>query len=207
MLRITIACALLFASAAPTRAQFRHEATPARASVDWTSQNEFGMEPYVGVFLDGMVEGNGREMGPLLGVRLSFEPMYRLRLQVDVGYSEVNGVGAVTSDGSTFTYGNDWIFTLGGVEFDVVPGNTAGMITLAGGVAWRQTESERRILGTGDHPDLGGFTSMVVVAPGVALAHALSPRAAVRVSIQDFIIDVNEDPEHSPAFSLGVVFR
>ena len=174
---------------------------------DWTSHNEFGMEPYVGVFFDGMVAENEREMGPLMGVRLSFEPMYRLRLVADFGYAEVNGVDAVTSGASTFTVGNDWIFTMGGVEFDVVPGNTAGLITLSGGVAWRETEVERRIVGGDDDPDLGGFSSMTVVAPGVALVHALSPRGAVRLGVQDIIVDVDEDPTHSPAFTLGVVFR
>lgn len=200
----------LFAGVDGAAAQLRYDADRAlapRQGVDWTAHNEFGMEPYAGVYLDGMVPDNEREMGPLLGVRLSFEPMHRLRFLVDVAFSEVNGVGTVTEGASTFTYGSDWIFTMAGIEFDVVPGNTAGLITLAGGAAFRETEIERRVIGTDDDPDVGGFTSMAVVAPGVALVHALSPRGAVRFGVQDFIVDVAEDPTHSPAFTLGVVFR
>ena len=203
-----IATIVLLAIAAPLAGQLRHDARfDARPANDWTAANEFGMEPYVGVYLDGMVPENEREMGPLLGVRLSYEPMHRLRFLLDVGFSEVNGVGVVSAGTSTFTYGNDWIFTMGGVEFDVVPGNTAGLITLAAGAAWRETEVERRVSGTDDDPDLGGFSSSAVIAPGVALVHALSPRGAVRIGVQDFIVDVDEDPTHSPAFTLGVVFR
>lgn len=208
--RILCAAAFALACAAPAGAQLRQDSQPrfaSRPAIDWTSHNAFGMEPYAGVFLDGMVPEGDREMGPLLGVRLSYEPMYRLRFLVDFGYSEVSGVGTVTSGASTFTYGSDWIFTLAGVEFDVVPGNTAGLITLSGGIAWRETEVERRVFGTDVDPDLGGFSSMTVIAPGIGLAHALSERGAVRLGIQDFIVDVDEDPEHSPAFTLGVVFR
>ena len=203
--------ATLFCAALPGdgRAQSSHRLAPhpALVSIDWTDHNEFGMEPYVGVYLDGLVAESEREMGPLLGVRLSFEPIYRFRLFADFGYAEVNGVGVVTAGASTFTYGNDWLFTLAGMEFDVVPGNTAGMITLAGGVAWRESEAERRVAGSDPDPDLGEFASMTTVAPGVALAHMLSPRAAVRIGVQDFIVDVDEDPIHSPAFALGIVFR
>lgn len=211
MTRPTLAALSLgVALAAPLHAQHpvvAQQRFAAPAPADWTDANAFGMEPYVGVFLDGMVAENEREMGPLLGVRLSYEPMYRLRFFADFGYAEVNGVGAITAGASTFTVGNDWIFTLAGLEFDVVPGNTAGLITLAGGVAWRETEVERRILGTDADPDVGGFTSMTVAAPGVALVHALSPHGAVRLGVQDLIIDVDEEPTHSPAFTLGVVFR
>lgn len=208
--RILCAAALALACAVPAAAQLRQESAARFAGgpyVDWTSRNAFGMEPYAGVYLDGMVPDNDREMGPLVGVRLTYEPMYRLRFLIDVGYSEVSGVGIVSSGASTFTHGSDWIFTLAGLEFDVVPGNTAGLITLAGGVAWREIEVERRITGADADPDLGGFTSMVTIAPGIALAHALSERGAVRFGIQDFIVDVDENAEHSPAFTLGVVFR
>lgn len=205
-----LATCLAIALAVPLQAQ-QHLQRPTTGSlqphVDWTDHNEFSMEPYSGIFLDGMVQDNTREMGPLLGVRMGFEPMHRLRVLVDLGFSEVNGVGTTSVDGSTFTYGNDWIFTMLGGEFDVVPGNTAGTFTLSAGVAWRKSEAERRVVGTGDTPDLGGFASLTVVAPGVALAHMLSPRAAVRLSIQDFVVDVDENPEHSPALTLGVVFR
>ena len=203
------ALVLVLGAVAPLQAQrhsLAHESS-APGTIDWTAANEFGMEPYVGVFLDGMVAENDREMGPLLGVRLSFEPMHRLRFMLDFGYAEVNGVDAVSTGTSTFTVGNDWLFTMAGAEFDVVPGNTAGLITLEAGAAWRETEVERRILGSEDDPDLGGFSSMAVIAPGVALVHALSPRGAVRLGVQDMIIDVDEDPTHSPAFTLGVVFR
>ena len=198
-------------AAASAEAQTRHRTLTAPsahvATADWTDANEFSMEPYVGVYLDGMVPGNERAMGPLVGLRLGFEPMHRLRFLLDAGYSEVNGVGAMTVGTSTFTYGHDWIFTLAGMEFDVIPGNTVGTITLGAGGAWQRIEAERRILGTDDDPESGEFNSFVVVAPGVAFAHMLSPRGAVRLSIQDFIVGVDEDPEHSPAFTLGIVFR
>ncbi len=208
-IRAMVAVGLFVAAAADDAgAQLRHESRAAtRPARDWTAQNEFGMELYSGVFLDGMVPDNERQMGPLFGVRVTFEPMHRRRFGLDIGYSEVNGVGAVTSGASTFTYGNDWIFTLGGVEFDVVPGNTVGTISLNGGVAWRQNDVERRVIGTDEDPDLGGFTSMTTIAPGIALVQMLSPRAAVRLALQDFIVDVDEDAVHSPAFTLGVVFR
>ncbi|HUH13205.1 MAG TPA: hypothetical protein VMK65_08850 [Longimicrobiales bacterium] len=172
-------------------------------------ERDFSMEPYAGVYFDPVVQ-SGHQAGALVGVRVGYDLTRRMRLLADFGYSEVNGAGLVSSDedaATLFTYGNDWIFTLAGVEFVLVPGNTAGALTLVGGVGWRGTEIEQRATGAAAEPDLGGWGSYAVIAPGVTLSHGLGARSAVRVSLQDFIVDFGENAEHAPALTLGVSFR
>lgn len=193
---LVVLCALLALVQEPAQAQQR----------ECCQYNDFSMEPFAGAFFDDVDDGS-RETGPLLGVRLAYEPLERVRLVADIAYSEISGAGVTSSGTSIFTYGSDWIFLLGGFEFDVVPGATAGSISLAAGAGWRQNEIERRVTGTDAEPALAGFQSFGVIAPGVSLRQTLSPRAAVRLGLQDYIVDFGENPRHSPALTLGVIFR
>lgn len=172
-------------------------------------RNAFSMEPYVGVYFDPVVaEGHGP--GPLVGIRLGYDLWDRVRLVADLGYSEVNGAGVVSSDedaSTLFTYGNDWFFTLGGLELFLVPGETAGSLSLLGGVGWRRNEVEQRVVGSAPEPEVGGFGSFGILAPGATLSHELGSGAAVRVSFHDYIVDFDDDPEHAPVLTLGVRFR
>lgn len=167
------------------------------------------MEPYTGAFFDPVVQ-EGRQSGVLVGLRVGYGVASRVNFLADVGYSEVNGAGAVSSDeeaSTRFIYGNDWVFGLGGLEFVLLRGTTSGSISVMGGVGWRSNEIETRIVGDAAEPEIGGWGTFAIAAPGVTLAHRLGARSTVRVSFQDYILDFDEDPDHAPVLTVGLRFR
>jgi hypothetical protein len=170
--------------------------------------NRFSLEPYAGAFKDAF-DASGSDTGYLVGLRVGYQLGSRGRLQLNAGFSEVDNVAAPVTSQDFFVYDNNWIFTTLGGEFDVVPGRTSASVGAHAGAAWRKTTVDERI---GDPPGLGlddeGYSAFEVVAPGLYLRHRLTSRAAIALSLEDYIFDVFEGPvDHSPAVSLGFSFR
>jgi hypothetical protein len=185
---------------------------PGEAAAQARGAERLAVTPYAGAFLDGNFGGDPTA-GVLGGARLAFALSDRLRLVGDVGYSEVDGVGRVGPADGSLLYGNDWFLTTAGAEWDAAPGGTALSLGVQLGAGWRRNEDEGNDIGVPD-PALrgqlraGGWSSVDAVVPGIALRQQLGSRAALRLALQDYILDVLEGPAfHSPALTLGVTVR
>ncbi|MGH7461510.1 MAG: hypothetical protein ACREMA_10850, partial [Longimicrobiales bacterium] len=132
-----------------------------------------------------------------------------VRLVGNLNYSyagDVSDPGPLTS---YYVYDNVWVMTTGGLEFDVVPGNTSAALGVQAGVAWRKVELDETVgtpAGPAESSDC--FSSYEVVVPGLTLRHRLNGRATLVLGIYDHIFDLLEGPaQHSPALTLGASFR
>ena len=92
----------------------------------------------------------------------------------------------------------------------MIPGRTSASLGLQLGAAWRKVTVDETIgnplPGTDQSDD--GYTAYEVLAPGLTVRHRLTPRAAIALTLEDYVFDLFEGPvDHSPAVSLGFSFR
>ena len=166
--------------------------------------NEFSFSPYVGAYKDAYDFGDdGSDLGFLLGFKAGWEAGDRTNLHLNLAYAQADDVASRGTIASP-VYDNQWVLLTGGFDFALVPGPTSIALTADAGVGWRRTPI--------DEPDDvnlddGGWGTYEVAAPGLTLRHRFSNRTAFWISLQDYIFDVLEDAEHSPALTLGLSFR
>jgi hypothetical protein len=167
--------------------------------------NEFSFSPYLGAYKDAYdLEPDGSDLGFLVGFKAGWEAGNRTNLHLNLGYAQADDVasrGAITSP----VRDNQWVLLTGGGDFALVPGPTAIALAVDLGFGWRRTPIDE----ANGEIDLesDGWGTYEVVAPGLTLRHRFSPRTAFWLSLQDYIFDVLEDAEHSPALTVGLSFR
>jgi hypothetical protein len=195
---------LLMAAALPSVASAQY-VSHARGPV-W---DRFTLEPYVGRYYDNAgTAGTGfNDHGWMGGLRLGIAAADRFRLVGDVGYAQVDGVTRIGSAQDYTVYGSqNWLVT-GGVELDVVPGETQGSLSLLGGMAWRDLR-QQEVIGQPTAPGLAIDDSpFTVLVPGFSLRQRIAPRADFKLGIQDYIF-VGADPvSHNWALTAGITIR
>ena len=157
--------------------------------------DRFSLEPYVGAYFDnsGGAGVNFDDQAFVGGVRVGYALGYRARLLGDVGYANVSdapagGPGTGSEGGSR----DQWLAT-GGVELDLVPGETGGSVSLQGGIAWRALGDE--------------YEESTVLVPGFSIRQELSPRLDLKVGVQDYVF-LRDDPiSHNFALTAGLSLR
>lgn len=168
--------------------------------------NAFSLETYAGGFQDAY-DLSESDTGYLLGLRVDYRLASRARIVGDIAYGRANDV-AFDPASEAPLYDNIWVMTTGGFEYDVIPGRTSASLALQGGVAWRRTDLSSGNPDPGDDFSSDGFASYDVIVPRFTVRRQISQRAALALGFQDFMIDVLEGPtDHSPALTLGIVFR
>jgi hypothetical protein len=167
--------------------------------------NEFSFAPYVGAYKDAYdVADDGSDLGYLLGFKAGWEASQRLNLHLNLAYAQADDVASRGPVGSPI-YDNHWVLLTGGGDFALVPGPTSISLAVDAGVGWRRTPIDEP--DDVDLPGDEGWGSYPLLAPGLTLRHRFSGRTAFWMSLQDYIFDVIEDAENSPALTLGLSFR
>jgi hypothetical protein len=171
----------------------------------------FAVEPYVGLFHDAYDIGANGSMGALVGVRVGYDLSARARLVGNLGLGSSSDVTSVSPGLADYSiYGNRWLMTTAGVEYDVASGPTALALGLQAGAGWRQMRWEDQV-GSPANPREFASNSYAfydVVVPSLTLRRQITPRASVTLGVSDYVFDVLEwSPDHSPALSLGVSLR
>lgn len=189
--------------------------SPAALSAQYVSNargplvDRFTLEPYAGLYFDN-VRGSGTsfdESGWLGGLRLGLVLADRARLVGDLGYSRVSDAGRVGSgENSAVIASENWLAT-GGLELDVVPGPTAASLGLQYGAAWR-SESLREVLGSPSPVEVAsGWARSPVLVPSFSIRHGITPRADLRLGVQDYIFFDNDPVTHNFALTAGISLR
>jgi len=177
-----------------------------RVEVEPAYGNRFSLEPYAGAYNDAY-DLSDAQTGFLFGMRLGYRLTSRARLLGNLGYAKTEDVAFSVAPGVA-VYDNVWVLTTAGAEYDVIPGRTSASLGVEGGVGWRRTDLAEGDPAPGEDLSSDSFASYEVVAPALTLQHRLSTRAALRLSLQDYMFDVFEGPvDHSIALTLGIAFR
>lgn len=188
---------------------------PAALSAQYVSNargpwfDRFTLEPYAGLYIDntGSTAAGLDQSGWLGGVRLGMALADRVRLLGDLGYSRVDEVGRIGGGENSAVIGSEnWLAT-GGLELDVVPGETAGSLGLQYGAAWR-SESLREVMGSPSPVGVeSGWTRSPVIVPSFSIRHRITPRADLRLGVQDYIFFDNDPLSHNFALTAGISLR
>ena len=169
------------------------------------------VEPYIGAFQDAYDIGADGNTGALVGVRAAYDLGGRSRLVGNLAFGSTSDVASVPTGTPSYTvYGNRWLMTTAGAEYDVHPGRTAVALGLQVGAGWRQVRTEDQVGNPTNPGELasGNYAFYDVVVPSLSVRHALTPRASVVLGVSDYVFDMLEwEPDHSPALSLGVSLR
>lgn len=203
MRRTLFTAALLVAAIWPSAATAQY-VSHARGPV-W---DRFTFEPYVGRYYDnaGADDSGFNDHGWLGGVRVGVSVADRVRFVGDVGYAQVDGVVRIGETPDHAVYGSQNWLVAGGVELDVVPGDTRGTLSMLGGRAWRDLR-QQEVFGPGSHPRPGTDSPVTLLAPGFAIHQRLAPRADLKLGVQDYIF-VGADPvSHNWALTAGITLR
>lgn len=166
--------------------------------------DRFSLEPYAGRYFDNVGSGAARfdESGWLGGLRVGLEMADRARLLGNVAYSQVDALGqtALPATRSAET----WMLT-GGLELDVVPGDTRASLSMEGGRAWR------RLQGAAVEGDPGVTTDLrhqeTVLVPGFSITQRIAPRADIRLGVHDYIWLGAEPVSHNWTAVVGLRLR
>jgi hypothetical protein len=211
---------VLTALVLPAAAQAQHKRKPVKrpdyvvtvrkSERDCCWGNRFTFEPYGGAVHDAYdASPDGNETGYLVGLRLGYLLSSRTRVQANFGYSQTDNVSNPNGLSNYFVYDNNWIFTTGGAEFDVVPGRTSASVSLHAGAAWRRVDVDGQIgapIGTPESDP--GFSAQEVVIPSVLLRHRLTSRATLTAGLHDHIFDVFDgNARHGIGVTIGAAFR
>jgi hypothetical protein len=184
---------------------------PAEAAAqrrDWRSDNPWSFSPYGGLFKDAYdISIDGADTGWLVGFRVGYEVSDRARLVGNVGYAESDDVSSGPITLNRIIYDNQYIITTGGLEYDILPGNTSVSLGAEAGGLWREVSFDRVLGGGPADPTLeSGFTFYFVAVPTLTIRHGFTPRTALELGIRDFI-QPEDEVQHLPALMLGLRFR
>jgi hypothetical protein len=204
MRRNALVLGLLIAGMWPATASAQYVST-ARGPV-W---DRFTLEPYAGRYFDNAGgSGSGfNQAGWLGGVRLGLSVADRIRLLGDVGYAQVDEAQQFGSSANYIVYGSqNWLVT-GGVEVDVVPGDTRASLSLLGGAAWRDLQSQQQVGNVAGMLAPNSDNPVRVLVPGFSIRQNIAPRADFKLGVQDYIF-VGADPvTHNWALTAGITIR
>lgn len=171
------------------------------------SSNPWSFAPYAGLFKDAYdISPDDENTGWMAGFRIGYDIGSRTRLLADVAYGESDDVtsGPILVDRNV--YDNQYIFTTGGAEYDILPGNTSVSLgTLLGG-AWRKVvlddEADDTVV-----PEFGdGYAFYFAVVPALTIRHGFTSRTALEVGLRDYIFP-DGSVDHMPAVTIGFRFR
>jgi hypothetical protein len=190
-------------------------AWPATGSAQYVSSargpiwDRFSLEPYAGRYYDNVeTAGAGfHDSGWLGGLRLGLAATDRFRLLGDIGYAQVDGIATAGGPQDHTTFGSQTWLVTGGIELDVVPGDTRGALSLLGGAAWRELRGQATV-GDGAPAGVPEVDSPVsVLVPGFAVIQRIAPRADLKLSLQDYIF-IGADPvSHNWALTAAITLR
>jgi hypothetical protein len=191
--------AAVLAAALPLTASAQHVSRAYGPITD-----RFQLEPYTGRYFDNVTHGASSfdDSGWLGGLRLGVAIADRTRLLGDLAYSQVTRSPAVIGDpGLSGFESQSWLVT-GGLEFDVVPGDTRASLSLQSGQLFRR----------GRGGDIGSSAwdlneSALVVVPGFSLSQRITPRADIRLGVQDYVTVRTEPVSHNWAVVAGLTLR
>jgi hypothetical protein len=203
MRRPIVSAALLLAVAWPAAASAQY-VSHARGPV-W---DRFTLEPYVGRYYDnaGGASSGFNDHGWMGGVRLGVALADRVRLVGDVGHAQVDRVARVGGTQEHTVFGSQNWLVAGGVELDVVPGDTRGSLSLLGGRAWRDLR-QQEVVGPGAQPAPATGSPFNMIVPGFSIHQRIAPRADLKLGVQDYIF-VGADPvSHNWALTAGLTIR
>jgi hypothetical protein len=180
-----------------------------RRGNDWRRPNPWSFSPYGGVIRDAYdISPDGKDTGWLVGFRLGYDLTGRARLTGNVGYSESDDVTSGPLTSARVILDNEYIITAGGLEYDILPGNTSVTLGTEAGGLWRKVAFDRQLGGGTVNPNPGddGYAFYFVIVPGLTIRHGFTPRTALEVGVRDFM-HPDEEMEHLPALTLGFRFR
>ena len=170
-------------------------------------RNPWSFAPYGGLFKDAYdISPDGDDTGWQLGFRVGYDLGARTRLQANVGYAESDDV-ASGPFADRHVYDNQYIITTAGIEYDILPGNTAVALGAEAGGTWREVAFDRTV-GTPIPGDLqeSGYTFNFTLVPGLSVRHTFTPRTAFEIGVRDYIYPEAE-VEHSLSLTAGFRFR
>jgi hypothetical protein len=190
----------------PAAVEAQRKRVPARDVYEGSYANRFSLEPYAGAYNDDY-QLDDAKAGYLVGLKLGYAWSGRGRLLGNVGYSRTDDVGL--GGGATgATLDNTWVLTTGGAEYDVIPGRTSAAIAVEAGAAWRKVDVAGGPIALPDNATSDSFTAITAIVPGLSVRHRFTSRAAVGLSLQDYMLDLFDGPtQHNLALTLGVTFR
>jgi hypothetical protein len=180
-----------------------------RGSLDWGPENRFSLDAYGGGLKDAYDVGATDDVGYVVGLRVGYVLAPRTRFVGNLGYSYSDDVADNGSLTNYYVYDNVWVLTTGGLEFDVVPGNTSASLSLEFGVGWRKLDLDETV-GSPTFPAeaTDRYTAYEVLVPGFTMRHRLNSHAAFVASVHDYIFNLFDGTaKHSPALTFGLSFR
>jgi hypothetical protein len=188
---------------------------PASASAQYVSNaygplwNRFSVEPYAGRYYDNAgTSGTAfNEHGWMGGLRLGLAVADRMRLVGDVGFAQVNGVARAGSPQDYTIFGSQTWLVTGGVEADLIPGDTRASLSLQGGKAWRDLRQQETVGNPGAINTPATESPVTVLVPGFSIRQRMAPRADLMLGIQNYMF-VGADPvSHNWALTAGITLR
>ena len=171
--------------------------------------NPFAFSPYGGIWKDATdISVDDENTGWMVGFRVGYDVTRRSRVIADLSYAESSNVGNTPAGTVDYNvYDSSWIFTTGGLEYDILPGNTSVTFGAQAGAAWRKVTLDEQI-GLPAIPDESddGYSSQLVLVPRISVRHAFTGRTGLDVSVLDHILP-EDGVDHSPALTIGFWFR
>lgn len=167
--------------------------------------NAYSFSPYAGVLMDAYdAEVDGSNVGWIAGFRAGYRESPRFNVHLNFGYAQTGDVAPRPVVGVGTIFDNQWVLLTAGGDFALVPGNTSVSLGTDIGVGWLRTRPAGGSSGT-EGPS--GWSAHEVVAPALTIRHQFTPRAGIYGSVQDYIFDVLDAVQHSPALTVGLTIR
>lgn len=190
-------------------------AWPAVVSAQYVSQahgpvwDRFTLEPYAGRYYDnaGTAATGFNDFGWIGGLRLGVVLADRVRLVGEVAHAQVDGVAQVGTMPDYSVFGSETWLVTGGLEADLIPGDTRGSLSLKGGKAWRDLRQQGTFGQAGPIEAPASDSPVTVLVPGFAIRHRLAPRADLMLGVQDYIFVGEEPASHNWALTAGITLR
>lgn len=169
--------------------------------------NPWSFSPYAGFIKDAYdISPDGDDTGWQLGFRIGYALSERARLIGNIGYAESDDVSSGPMTVDRVVYDNQYIITMGGAEYDIIPGNTS--VSLGGEVGglWREVAQDEQIGQPLPGQSLeSGYSFYFALAPTLTVRHGFSARTALEIGVRDYIVPDGVD--HMPALTIGFRFR
>lgn len=174
--------------------------------------NPWFLESFAGAFHDSYdISPDGARTAAHFGIRIGYDLDPRTRVVGTLGYADSKNVSDPNGLTNHFVYGNTWVLSTIGAEYDLIPGRTRIALGLHAGAGWRRIDTEGRVGSPAPETDAyggDGFEAIDVLVPTITVRRDLTARAALSLGLQDHMFDVLEGPvDHSPAITLGISLR
>lgn len=183
------------------------DAEAQRRPVRCCASNPWSFAPYGGLFKDAYdISPDDENTGWMAGFRIGYDIGARTRLLADIAYGESDDVTSGPIVVGRNVYDNQYIFTTGGAEYDILPGNTSVSLGVLAGGAWRKVVLDEEADDT-VAPEFGdGYAFYFAVVPALTVRHGFTSRTALEVGLRDYIFP-DDRVNHMPAITVGFRFR